>query len=67
LVWVKFPLAMMLVMLKLTPAGLLMVMVCGALVVPTPCEPKWSQAGAMALNGVLSSTAISVTTLADVK
>jgi hypothetical protein len=58
-VWLKFPLAAILIMLKLTLAGLLMVMVCGALVVPTPCDPKLSAAGATALKAVLSSTTIS--------
>jgi hypothetical protein len=46
-------------MLKLTLAGLLMVMVWGALIVPAPCDPKFSEEGATALNGVLSSTEIS--------
>lgn len=59
LVWLKFPLATILVILKVTLAGLLIVMVCGALTVPMPCEPKWREAGATALNGVLSSTATS--------
>ena len=49
----------MLDMLKLTLAGLLMVMVWGALTVPTPCDPKFSEAGAIALKGVLSNTEIS--------
>jgi hypothetical protein len=58
-VWLKFPLAAILVMLKLTPAGLLTVMVCGALIVPAPRGPNLSDAGATALKAVLSSTAIS--------
>lgn len=59
LVWLKFPLTAILVRLKPTLAGLLMVTVCGVLVVPTPCDPKLSEPGAMALKAVLSSTAIS--------
>jgi hypothetical protein len=54
--WLKFPFAAMLAMLKLTLLGLLIVMVWAAPVVPTPWDPKLSEAGEMDLKGELSIT-----------
>src|SRR5208283_2152773 len=45
LVWLKFPVAAMLATLILTLLGLLIVTVWAALVLPTPWEPKFSEAG----------------------
>src|ERR1700722_2042843 len=56
LVWLKLALAARLAMSKLTLLGLLMVMVWAALVVPTPWEPKLSEAGETAPKAALSIT-----------
>ena len=58
LVSAKLPLAMMLAIWMFTLLGLLTVMASGALVVPTPCEPKFSEPGANALKAALSRTEI---------
>src|ERR1700722_19793411 len=56
LVSAKFPEAAMLDISTLTLLGLLTVMFCGALVVPTPWEPKLSELGEIAWNEALSMT-----------
>jgi len=57
LVSAKFPEAAKLDISTLTLLGLLTVMIFGALVVPTPCEPKLSELGEIAWNETLSITA----------
>jgi len=56
LLWLKFPPATMLAIVMLTLLALLSVMARGALVVPTPWDPKASDDGDNALKGVLSKT-----------
>ena len=57
-VWANLPVAVMLLILILTLLGLLIVIVRGRLVVPTPWDPKFTETGEMDLNGALSMTPI---------
>jgi hypothetical protein len=56
LVWLKFAVAVMLAMLRLTLLGLFRVIGWAALVIPTPGEPKLREDGDRALKAVLSVT-----------